>query len=1173
MPNYSIEVWYKNGRTQNSIGKQRLKIEGKYEISVSGTTATATFISTMSVKRGDTIDTWYGHGNNPFGDDYISINGEKKYIHKKNTWASDTDEKNYYIDENWCTFPSVTHTLSYTATESKTISIAAGFCHGPPDSGNVSDFLWYLDLPYSSDYYHSEHDLESSTGVTVDSGGHVTLTLPAQVTYTKCTAPTKITITPSSSYAGQIVKVSFEGAQAGNNMSIKGYKLYWGYYGFPEYAPTTTSGWPYTGTYTTSSTSGSDFELAIDSGRKNNFLVLKMVTLSSYLNTYNSSISTAFGSCSISDPPGPETPSKPTVSFSATTVNAGDQIKATVNYNADRLYYKTPGSSSYIYTTNNTIYFYPDESGYFYCYAWNSKNGETATSSIYSKYITVYSYPPPAPSDVYVNGKTIDGIKGNSNANLYLPSSAWVYFGSGSSGEYYPDDVYVQIMYSTSYSTVANNGGSAYAVGTTNVPTVTSGYVAASIPSGFSTSRPGYYFKVRARFSNEYGNSSYTYSDEVFQVPSDLNRPTINSVTATDEGLADGYFSNSIDIKWTNPTVNSGNPYIESTEVIYQASSNNSSWGSTTLSGIKGSATSAGINTKTVTANFTPGQYYRFGVRLTDKAGRIQDVIYTQSLYRGYGPELSNEVFSVTGPEEDGLVTIRPYTNTTGITFSSVKAVSDNPVTYTIDAYIEQKGLTIPILTNVDPTTTSGDTVTFTLTAEQINTLLKNASLKDNPNDTVWNSDFTTVRYRIYARDRAGMTSTINSSSNTQIKFIEAPQFVEGERISLGIRYTNNNSDVKMASTATTGDANIANERMFNPGEAVYFKFNKATDYNDDITGYRIFVSRLDNKPSITYDANYPTGNFELLKTYSLEEVTIDNNEVSMFYPLTSYTQNKFLIFAVAAVDSKNNLSAYKYSETYLIGCRIQNATINLISTDLDDTDNKLKFTYTIPDLGGSRFVNSSVYTYTQYPNFERTISVNNQTYTKKARISLEYCLDGNFGNTDSSNYGITSIDYGSTTSFESIGTNDGSPITISTDILPSQFLNTKLYARLTFITSTGLGTSTINGFENVATNITYSSVITYYADAPTVSHRAQHVGINTNTFDAAEDEIFVVSDFAMRDKIKFSGTNDQGEAFNIIINVKNGTLIGYDTNGNQTIEIDLKNKTIDGAIISGGSW
>ena len=1148
-----------------------MKIVSNYSVTTSGTNAVATIKSTMYIKRDSYGPSLIGPGySGGYGPNYINISGSSQ----GNINPTSGVTKVITVGTDFVQVGNeVTHTVTYPYKQTKTVTVTAKFAQN--SSGGITSKLANLIIPTSS-----------YSGTASVDGGSTSFTLPSTYvapTYTKCSAPTSVTCDPSYPIINEEgITISWEGAEPGTNVNITGYRVFLDAQSgtmWPESdnVSTSTSSWDTYRDVPTTETSGSitisASELSSIGAKEGCYFVTKVQTKGSNSN-YNSDLPLkVFGWVKFTESPGPETPSKPTVSFSATTVNAGDQIKATVSYNADRLYYKTPGSSSYTYTTNNTIYFYPDESGYFYCYAWNSKNGETATSSTYSKYITVYSYPPPAPSDVYVNGKTVDGIKGNSNANLYLPSSAWVYFGSGSSGEYYPDNVYIQIMYSTSYSTVANNGGSAYAVGTTNVPTVTSGYVAASIPSGFSTSRPGYYFKVRARFSNEYGNSSYTYSDEVFQVPSDLNRPTINSVTATDEGLADGYFSNSIDIKWTNPTVNSGNPYIESTEVIYQASSNNSSWGSTTLSGIKGSTTSAGINTKTVTANFTPGQYYRFGVRLTDKAGRIQDIIYTQSLYRGYGPKLSNEVFSVTGPEEDGLVTIRPYTNTTGITFSSVKAVSDNPVTYTIDAYIEQKGLTIPILTNVDPTTTSGDTVTFALTAEQINTLLKNASLKDNPNDTVWNSDFTTVRYRIYARDSAGMTSTINSSNNTQIKFIEAPQFVEGERISLGIRYTNNNNDVKMASTTTVGDANIANERMFNPGEAVYFKFNKATDYNDDITGYRIFVSRLDNKPSITYDANYPTGNFELLKTYSLEEVTIDNNEVSMFYPLSSYTQNKFLIFAVAAVDSKNNLSAYKYSETYLIGCRIQDATINLINTDLDDTDNKLKFTYTIPDLGGSRFINSSVYTYTQYPNFERTISINNQTYTKKARISLEYCLDGNFGNTDSSNYGITSIDYDSTTNFENIGTNNGSPITISTDILPSQFLNTKLYARLTFITSTGLGTSTISGFENVATNITYSSVITYYADAPTVSHRAQHVGINTNTFDAAEDEIFVVSDFAMRDKIKFSGTNDQGEAFNIIINVKNGTLIGYDTNGNQTIEINLKNKTIDGAIISGGSW
>ena len=418
------------------------------------------------------------------------------------------------------------------------------------------------------------------------------------------------------------------------------------------------------------------------------------------------------------------------------------------------------------------------------------------------------------------------------------------------------------------------------------------------------------------------------------------------------------------------------------------------------------------------------------------------------------------------------------------------------------------------------------------------------------------------------------MTSTINSSQNTQIKFIESPKFVTGEYISLGIEYNaqTTTNKIKMVSTTTSGDFNIANERMFNPGESVFLKFNKATDYNEDIIGYRLFVKRLDTKPAIAFDANYSTGNFEMLKTYSLEELDIDNNEVNMLYPVNSYTMNKFLIFAIAAVDSKGNLSEYKYSETYLIGCRIQNATIDF-DAKVDNTDNKLKFTYIISDLGGSRFVNSQIYTYSQYPNFERTISLNGESYNKKARISLEYCLDGNFNNTSSNNYGITSIDYDSNTDFESIGSNNGQPITIATDVLNENFLNKKLYSRLVLIMSTGLGTNELEDFNGLSVNITYSSVYTYYADAPTVSHRANHVGINTNNFSEDEDEIFIVSDFGMRDKIKFIGTNDAGEAMNIIINVKNGTLIGYDTNNNQTILIDLKNKTIDGAIISGGSW
>lgn len=1182
MPNYSVEVWYRDNDATANMG---FKIAGSYSLSTSGTTTTATFTTTMSVRRYDNYGpTWYGKGDNPYGSDYITINGIKKQVHNKNTSGEDGGNGPYEIGNGWVNFPAVTHSFTYTSTSSKTISILAGFCNPPPTSHKISSFLTYMTIPYASTYFHDSHGLTSHSGVNVDSNGNVTLTLPKQSdptpTYTKSKAPTNIEISPSTVYDGDTVTISCSGSSPGQNLEISGYQF------FLKYVNSSSSSTPSTPTGNWDSKLGQawpEVTKTLESGHEGQYLAVRAqlqvsssVSSGANVSQYHSDLSRAFYFKINSN--RPTTPSRPSVSVNREQITKGQSVTFTIGYNADYLQYQTPDSSSWHTTTSFTVTDEPESSGNYTFRCYNYKNGYYAYSSTVSKYITVNSYPPYAPSEVELTGLQVDGIQGNTNASLIIPNLVTVDLNSGSNnGEYYPTSAYVQLTFSSNYSTILNNRGNSYTVGRVTVSQVSPGYVAIEVPSNFSNTYAGNYIKARAYLTNDYGNSDWTYTSEVYQVPSKPSAPTISSVEAAESGLAPGYFSNSIKITWTNPVIQSGNANITSTQVIYQASSNGSSWGSTILSGINGNNTSGGINTQTVTANFTPGQYYRFGVRVTDTAGRFSDTIATNSqyiLYRGYGPELSTEVFSVTGPEEDNMVTVRPYTNTQNLVFSSVRAISDNPITYTIDAYIEQKGLTIPILTNVDPTSTEGDTVFFTVEANNINTLLKNNSLKDNPEDTIWNQNFINVRYRIYARDNSGMTSTINSSQNTQIKFIESPKFVTGEYISLGIEYNaqTTTNKIKMVSTTTSGDFNIANERMFNPGESVFLKFNKATDYNEDIIGYRLFVKRLDTKPAIAFDANYSTGNFEMLKTYSLEELDIDNNEVNMLYPVNSYTMNKFLIFAIAAVDSKGNLSEYKYSETYLIGCRIQNATIDF-DAKVDNTDNKLKFTYIISDLGGSRFVNSQIYTYSQYPNFERTISLNGESYNKKARISLEYCLDGNFNNTSSNNYGITSIDYDSNTDFESIGSNNGQPITIATDVLNENFLNKKLYSRLVLIMSTGLGTNELEDFNGLSVNITYSSIYTYYADAPTVSHRANHVGINTNNFSKDEDEIFIVSDFGMRDKIKFIGTNEAGEAMNIVINVKNGTLIGYDTNNNQTILIDLKNRTIDGAIISGGNW
>lgn len=1169
MASQAIYAYYNASGYNTTDQRSHMWINISYNINVSGTTATATFSSIMRVKRDGYGPSKIGPNSSVnYGSCWIEINGVQK-----NVLPSNPETVN--IGTDWVVIgQSVTHTVTYDAKSSKTVQVRACFGSSPGMTVKLQD----LRIP-TSEYTKGTAQLynNSSTSIILPAQS----VTPPTPTYTKCSAPTNITCFPTSGYYGTTTKVSWSGASAGTGTSISGYKIYWMYQNFPENAPTTTSGWEYSTTVTTTSTSGS-YNISINrNDRVGFYLVVKIVTLANN-SSYNSDISTKYGWCLIESIPHPETPDTPYVSANKTTINKGESVTFTISYNADYCYYSTSSTATGSLVSGHTLTLYPSNTTTYYFYAQNYKNNEYANSSRYSITITVQSYPPYPPSDLTIHqGIFVEGIQGNDNATLYLPTSYMVYNNSWNTGNYKPTQCEIQILTSTSYSTVLNNGGNPYNLGTINLTSsqVSAGGFTIDVPSSFLNSYKGYYCRARARFYNSSGYSDYYYANSdsgIIQIPTSLQPPTITMVKASEEGLAAGLFSNSIDISWINPTTQSGNSYIKSVEVIYQSSSNGTSWGSSQFTGIYGNTGSALLNDVTVTYNFTPGLYYKFGIRMIDKAGYIYDVLASNMeyvLYCGFGPELSNEVFSVTGPQEDNLVTIRPYTNTQDITFSSVKAISDNPITYTIDAYIEQKGIIIPILTNTQPTSIDGDTVIFQIKANDINTLLKNSLLKDSPEDLVWNSNFTNVKYRIYAKDNTGMTSTINSSNNTQIKFIEAPNFIPEERIRLGIKYSKDNTDIKIIKTDTQGDFNIANERMFNPGESIYFNFNKATDYNDDIIGYKLFVNRLDTKPSIQYDQNYLVGNFVELKTYNLDEIEIDNNEISIYYPITQYTQNKFLIFAVAAIDSKNNLSNYKYSETYLVGCRVQNATINLIKADLDNNDNKLKFTYIIPDLGGSLFINSQIYTYSQYPNFERNIQVNGNNYIKKARISLEYCLDGNFNNTDSNNYGITSIDYNEDINFELIGSNDGQPITIATEQLTDTFLNKKLYARLKLITSVGFGTSNISGFENLSINITNSSIITYYADAPTVSHRAQHVGINTNNFDPAEDEIFVVSDFGKRDKIKFSGTNDFGEAFNIVINVKNGTLIGYDTSGEQTILIDLKNKIIDGAKISGGSW
>ena len=173
--------------------------------------------------------------------------------------------------------------------------------------------------------------------------------------------------------------------------------------------------------------------------------------------------------------------------------------------------------------------------------------------------------------------------------------------------------------------------------------------------------------------------------------------------------------------------------------------------------------------------------------------------------------------------------------------------------------------------------------------------------------------------------------------------------------------------------------------------------------------------------------------------------------------------------------------------------------------------------------------------------------------YTPKAFIHIQYCLDGNFDNQISTNYAYQIIplntDYlslGGTVQSEDIGAFGGK----------------RLYIRIRIVLLTGFGQSNEN-YENIGDYTKYNivstttEIITYYADMPTVSHRAHHVGINTNNFDDLnENEILVISDFMKREKIVLVGTD-----------ISTGKPQEY------RITIYLKQGKIDGAYISGGNW
>ena len=262
-----------SGRNPSSEIQQLRLVYSNTSITVSGTTASTTVNATLSVKRDS-----YGPTFGFTGACYITINGNKKTANYTDT-----------VDNSWRTVMSHSVRVSYTASDSKTISLGAGF-----DMSSASSKLKGLVLPASNYAY--------GTGT---QSGSLTLTLPKQVT--ACGAPTTVTLERNSGSGSIIlpnetIKISWSGASSGTSNTIATYQVYYRITSDGS-APTAST---YTGTknvdVTNGTTSGST-TITLSGATRGYTVVAGVITRGTAGSSYYSGIKTG-GSLKVNSLPG-----------------------------------------------------------------------------------------------------------------------------------------------------------------------------------------------------------------------------------------------------------------------------------------------------------------------------------------------------------------------------------------------------------------------------------------------------------------------------------------------------------------------------------------------------------------------------------------------------------------------------------------------------------------------------------------------------------------------------------------------------------------------------------------------------------------------------------------------------------------------------------------------------
>ena len=814
-------------------------------------------------------------------------------------------------------------------------------------------------------------------------------------------------------------------------------------------------------------------------------------------------------------------PAAPSASASGSTVTSASSIRFTVTAGADSdgqtrsLYYSLNGGNKVLFSSPLTI----------------SLNSGINSGS---NKISFYTY----------DGLEFSGATDQNFTAIFAPQ-----IGSKSIIHTYVKDMngYTNSLVSNTTITYSLSGGSASSIdiklkagsssssfgAEQSVPTAAITFNASSKTATIninqiSTNILGYgqYFQIRFRLYDGTAYSDYTEWSGTGRRAKQPQLPS--SITFSNDAknsqAESNYFKSSVKVKATNSSTVDG--YAQVIETIVIASYSNTSK-TFVCSSVAGATINQNLDLASITANTSVDFYFQTKDNLgqVSKSSKLATLIKSPNLvYVGNSASVS-------------ITNLRPFSNDTDFiiyhSYGNIGNASTIAYTYKIQIGSNSAAFT----PEKDPSDSDPNLRTLTLAANEI----KNLVIGVTPNQTSAHS----ASIIITATD--GFGSSLSLSAPFTVNFTEPPYFSNTKAIkirhdfSIGNSALSTTTGIEVPVSISTSVNYNRSLQMFNAGEGIIFKLPRATDPNNDISEYLIYLARANVVLGQTAP-NVSTVSFGAEPWIRIPYTTItkvnDSDYYYYRYNLPQFAKNEYLYFKVKVVDKTGNESEVRTYDSCIIGCRTVQPNFNVsnIKITRNDSTVNLEYKIKITDLGGSAPSEgwSNNY-YNNYPNFERPGSATGSfvpsNYTPTVKLKVEIAPNQDF----SSNV-------------ISVGTFTGDSPLLSfshTSASASGFSGDKVYVRFTLSVSYGINSSN----QLVYVNST-PQVYMQQGEIPTVAHRSHCVGINTK--DLADDDVLVIQNYL-------------GKHYVVLKN--------NDLNSQKIITVDLKEGTINGAIINGGTW